>query len=286
MRRISLINLTNLSRAFGIPALMAFTAVNTVFADNISKTFEFGPGTSQSRSHVRTFNIPCGTEGGIAAVVKFIRLGADGDGNNIPIVIELREPDTAAEQEGPIADTKTANAIKTEQTVTLRSPSSTRGCSLPWRVRVRYSNEGPAPAKVYGTARLDFDGRVRNILSEGVGVILAKGSTKTIKLGDTSGMQQGTIDITANWDHSLYGARIPGPNPVKLRWALINPSGVVVNTVEAYSSDEARSELTKFRMLHRVTRHTSGQWNLRITNLTNDDATGFELVRKFTPGCP
>src|SRR6266508_3314552 len=72
----------------------------TVSAESITKTFEFGAGTPQSRSHVRTFPIPCGTEGGVAAVVKFQRSGPVG-ASNVPIMIELREPDTAPDQEDP-----------------------------------------------------------------------------------------------------------------------------------------------------------------------------------------
>lgn len=47
-------------------------------------------------------------------MVKFQRIGPDGANNNVQIKIELREPDTAANQEGPLVETKTANATKTE----------------------------------------------------------------------------------------------------------------------------------------------------------------------------
>ena len=284
MRETAKTMLRSLGRALGVLALCSFATVSTAFAENISKTFEFGEGTTQPRSHVRTFPIPCGTVGGVTAVVKFQRLGPDGASNNIPIIIEFREPDTAPDQEGPVVETKSATATKIEQTVILRSQSSNRGCSLPWRVRVRHANEGTAPVRVFGSIRLDFDGGVRNLDAEGMG-FLDKGETKTIKLADSSGLQQGTIEITSNWDHSLYGARVPGPNPIKLKWELINPSGAVVKTVEAYSSDESRSELTRFRLDYHVTKHTSGQWKLKITNLTNHDATNFERASRFTPGC-
>src|SRR5688572_11837158 len=159
MKRIATAILRNLGRFLVVLGLCSFATVGTAFADNVTKTFEFGAGLPQLHSSMRTFSIPCGTPGGIAAVVKFQRNGPDGAGSNVPIKIELREPDTAANQEGPLVETKTANATKTEQIVTLFSPSSARGCSLPWRVRVKYASEGTAPFAVSGSIRLDFDGR-------------------------------------------------------------------------------------------------------------------------------
>lgn len=276
---------------FAVTVLIAFATAGTAFAESITKAFEFGPGLAQSRSHVRTFPIPCGTVGGIAAVVKFQRLGPDGASNNIPIIIELREPDTAVGQEGPLVETKTADAKRTEQTVILRSQSSNRGCNLAWRVRVRYANEGTAPVQAFGSIRLDFDGRLRDInvsTSElGIDRALRKGNSETVKIGGSAGFLQGTIDITANWHHVVYSNLLPGPNPVKLKFELIDPSGTVVKTVEAYSSNESRSGLTRFRLIYQAPGCLSGQWKLRITNIDgDDDAGGISPIAKFTPACP
>lgn len=278
--------LRNIGRVFGSLALLAFAAVGTAFADNISKTFEFGPGTQYPRSNVRTFNIPCGTPGGVAAVVKFQRLGPDGAGIDIPIVIEFREPDTAANQEGPIVETKTATARKTEQTVILRSQSSNRGCSLPWRVRVRYANEGTAPVQTFGSIRLDFDGRERWIDGDNLFPNISKGSSVTINLGGSDGFEQGIIDVRASWIHDILGLR--GPNDfIKLKWELIDPNGTIVRTVEAYSySNENGSP--RLVLIYQVTKHTPGRWKMKITNTNaNDDAKikRYDAL-KFTPGCP
>lgn len=272
---------------FAVAVLIAFAAVGTAFADNISKTFEFGEGTPQSRSHVRTFNIPCGTEGGVAAVVKFQRLGPDAASNNIPIIIELREPDTAADQEGPIVETKTADAKKTEQTVILRSQSSNRGCSLPWRVRVKYANEGTAPVQAFGTIRLDFDGRARTIEMSDRFPTVKKGSTVTINFGSSAGFEQGTIDVRARWQHDILG--FPGANdhPIKLKWQLVDPTGTIVKTVEAYSNENYQPS-PRLVLIYQVTQHTGGQWKMKITNMnTNDDAKidGYPVLQ-FTPACP
>lgn len=277
---------------FAVAVLFTIVTVGTVFADNITKTFEFGAGSAQTRSHFRTFPIACGTLGGIAAVVKFQRLGPDAASNNIPIIIELREPDTAAEQEGPIADTKTANAKKTEQSVTLFSPSSTRGCSLPWRVRVKYANDGTAPVQVFGTIKLDFDGRMRVISGESFGSCFRKEHTLTKNIGDSSGLQQGGIEITANWQHGIIPGSesvvcVVGPNPVKLKIQLIDPNGTVVKTAEGYSSNELRGELPKFKLTYQVANRVSGQWKLKFINIdANNDARVNTPIVKFTPGCP
>src|SRR5918995_6682570 len=79
---------------------------NVAYFTNITKSFEFGPGTQNPKSNVRTFEIPSGLE--VAATVKYKRLGTGKEG--IPIAIELREPDTSPGVEGPIVETKTATA--------------------------------------------------------------------------------------------------------------------------------------------------------------------------------
>jgi hypothetical protein len=274
--------LKHLVRGLGVVALFSFASSNTSFADNISKTFEFGEGTPQSRSHVRTFPIPCNKA--VAAVVKFRRLGPDGGGNDIPIIIELREPDTAADQEGSIVQTESGMAKTTEQTVTFNTAfGRPRGCSLPWRVRVRHANAGTAPSRVFGTIRLDFDDRP-GVEVESVGSVQHQGlKIVNIKAGD---IKQGKVEITANWYHFVGSIYVVGPNPIKLKIRLIDPNGRVVKTVEAYSGDELRSELPKFKLTYQVVDCLLGQWKLDVFNNTNDDARFKNLDVKITLDCP
>ncbi len=266
---------------FFILALVVGT-VGTALADNISKTFEFGPGTPQPRSHLRTFNIPC--HSGIAAVVKFQRLGLVNASNDIPIIIELHEPDMVAGQENSVYYEESAMAKKTEQTITLRIPGKDRGCSLPWRVRIRYAGEGTVPARIFGSIRLDFDGRVSNIKFEEVGIV-GLGRSKQSKT-DAFGIGQGKVEITATWYHFIGGIQFVGPNPIKLQIKLVDPNGTVVKTVSAYSSDELRSELTKFKLTYQVTECLPGKWTLSVFNPTNDDANFKSLTATFKPDCP
>ncbi|MEK6570961.1 MAG: hypothetical protein AABZ61_06295, partial [Bacteroidota bacterium] len=234
MKELSTTIFTNFVRVLGVMALLAFATVSTAFADNISKTFAFGVGTENPRSSVTTFSIPCGTPGGVIAVVKFQRLafgrrlGRDDPSNDTPIIIELREPDTAPGREGPLVVAKTATAKATEQTITLPRRESNRGCTLPWRVRVRYADEGTAPFRIYGSIRLNYwDGRVRDVDVSGEGSFrLNKGEATRINLDGSGGLPQGIIQITGIWHHALF----TGPNPVKLKFELIDPNGTVVRT--------------------------------------------------------
>ncbi|MCI0412812.1 proprotein convertase P-domain-containing protein [bacterium] len=264
-------------------ALFVLANAGSTFASNITKTFEFGPGTQYSSSVFRTFPVPCGRQ--VAAVVKFKRLGPSGTSNNIPIIIELREPDTAANQEGPLVEARNANATTSEQIVTILSfgGGSPRGCTLPWRVRVKYGAGTPSFA-ISGTIRIDYDGTVKRISIPFTGVLF-KGESKSISFGDTAGFAQGIIEITADWHHQLTTV-LPGPNPIKLRIELVNPGGTTVRSVEAFSSNEARSELTKFKLTHKVASCAPGQWKLKITNTDTSDTAFLDNASPvFVPSC-
>lgn len=238
-------------------ALSLVALVPVVDATNISKSFEFGPGTSNPTSNVRTYEIPSGLE--VAAVVKYRRLGTGKDG--IPIDIELREPDTAPGIEGPVVEKRSASATPTEQSIILRSLPNNRGCGRPWRIRVRYAGTGLMPSAVFGTARLDDDGALKSISAEMPGYII-KGASKEVKIGGPTGFGQGALGITANWNHMI--GPVPGPSPVKFRVFLVyypeeSPSNqVITGSVEAYSTNEADAT-PRFSMIYRATGFVSGR---------------------------
>ncbi len=271
-------------RRTGVFAIGILTFVFAGSAQGNTKSFEFGPGTPNTRSNVRTFAVPSGLE--VAAVVKFRRLS--GGTGNFLIDIELREPDTAPGVEGPVVATRTVNATTEERTEIIRSGQSNRGCSLPWRVRVKYHEAGAPPTAVFGTARVDFDNRTRSI-SAGIPGFIGKGRATDITFGPTTGFDQGKLDITANWNHMI--GPVPGPNPIKMRiqigYLLADGSPLLSVSEEAYSSNESNSSLKKFRMIYNVRERTRGQWKLFIRNLENDhDAFMFAPTVNFTPVCP
>jgi hypothetical protein len=270
----------NIGRVFGLTVIFAAAMVSTAFAESITKTFEFGAGTANSISNKRTFSVPCGVS--VSAVVEHYRLGDVGAENDVLIVIELKKPGATADEEGTVADTQNATAKRTKQTATVTGTESNRGCSLPWIVRVKPAN-GQSQFAIKGSIVLTYSSAVKNISVEGGLISLNKGNSVTKNIGGAGGLEQGTITVTANWNHAI--GPVPGPLPVKLKFELISPDGVV-KTVSAYSSNEARSDLTKFKLTHQVTDCASGQWKIRITNNTNDDTMNIDPKVKFTPDCP
>jgi hypothetical protein len=264
--------------------LLVLASLGTALAANITKSFEFGPGTPQPSSVYRTFPVPCGKQ--VAAVVKYRRLGTASTSGDILIDIELREPDTAPNMEGPLVKSEIAIAKTTEQTVTIFSPvtGSPRGCALPWRVRVK-SRDAKPPTSVFGTIRMDYDGTVQNNSVPAFTGVLFKGESKTINFGTVAGFTQGKIELTANWHHQLTTV-LPGPNAIRLEITLINPNGAWVATVAAYSSNEARTELTPFKLTYQVDKCLGGQWKLSIRNTMAQETVALDnATMKFTPGC-
>jgi len=275
--------LRNLGRVLGVLALCVFATVGAASPDNISKTFEFGAGTAYPRSATRAFSIPCGTVGGVAAVVNFQRLGRAEPSDDVPIRIEFREPDTEPGHEGPIM-IKTATAKTTGQTITLNRPENKRGCNLPWYVTVRYANEDTAPFRIFGSIRLNWDGRVRGVaVGAASSFKLNKGDSRRIGLDYSGGLSQGLVQITGVWHHALLAGR----DPIKLKFELIDPNGTVVKTAEGYSADESRSELPKLKLIYQVPNCFPGQWILRISNAEADrDAFVEKPTATLTPACP
>lgn len=284
MKKLAATILRTFGRGFGVLALFVFATVGTASPDNISKTFEFGAGTAYPRSATRAFSIPCGTLGGVAAVVNFQRLGRAEPSNDVPIRIEFREPDTEPGHEGLIM-IRTATAKTTEQTTTLNRPENNRGCNLPWYVTVRYANEDTAPFRIFGTIRLNWDGRVRGIAVGATGSTrINKGDSRRITLEYSGGLPQGIVQITGVWHHQ---ALLAGPNPIKLKFELIDPNGTVVKTAEGYSTDESGSALPKLKLIYQVPNCFPGQWILRISNAeSNSDALVEKPAATLTPDCP
>lgn len=275
------LGMKNIGRAFAVMILCAAATASSAFAASITRTFEFGAGTANSVSNKRTFSVPCGVS--VSAAVEHYRLGDVGKQFDVPITIELKKPGASADEESPTAaDTQNATATRAKQTATVTGTESSRGCSQPWVVRVKPTN-GQSPVAIKGSIVLTYSSSSKNISVEGGLISLNKGNTVTKNVGSAGQLGQGTIEVTANWNHAI--GPVPGPLAVKLKFQLISPSGETT-TVEEYSSNEVRSGLTKFKMTRQVTDCESGQWKLKITNNTNDDTMNIDPKVKFTPDCP
>lgn len=263
------------------------TGTPTAYAATLSKPFEFGAGTANSVSNARTFSVPCGLP--VSVKVEYYRLGSNGAQNNVPIVIELRAPGATPEAEGAVVQQVSATA-KTmadnggrPQTATLSAAASSRGCELPWKVRVRPAS-GTSPLAIKGTISFSFASGSKNIDVEGSLISLNKGNSVTKNLGNSSGLSEGTLTMTATWLHAI--GPVPGPLPVKLKFELIDPSGIVVAQSSGFTSNEINPNATpKFRLTFNVPRCKSGQWKIRIINNTNDDTMNINPKVTLTPGC-
>ena len=266
--------------------LVAFWVLSeTALATTITKSFEFGAGTENSVSNKRTFPVPCGQK--VNATVIFQRGGGGGSSNDVPIVIELRSPGATATEEGPVVDSKQATAkifSGFPQTARLSGNKSNRGCDLPWIVRVK-PQSGQSAVQVYGAISVRFDselplGGLR--LSK-----LSKNDSTTVNFGDSSGLKQGKIKITGSWKHDIFGP-VNGPMPIRMRVELIDPEGNVVASHAGYSNDEMNGCCSgnKLEINFTVSECKSGQWKLRIKNLTDHDANVITIWDKNKFECP
>src|SRR5262245_36663199 len=96
----------------------------------IRKTFEFGPGTSQGHSHMRTFSCPAGST--VSVAIEDMSTDVQ-----IPVIIEIRQASAASVgstgPDGPMIDAKVAFPPSSLITF-LPSYRSTFGCPSTWRV--------------------------------------------------------------------------------------------------------------------------------------------------------
>lgn len=274
--------LTHLFQVCGVMFLGCVFTVSTALAETITKSFEIGTSTYGS-SNFRTFTLPCRTR--MTASVTYSRAGAAGESNDVPIFIEVREPASTAEGEGAVLAVKEGlTATRTPKTTNLTGVTSSRsGCSIPWRVRVKHDASGPAPVAVTGTITVSFNTTTIGINVAGGPFSLLHDKSTTKNVGDSDGIGQGTVVITGTWKHSILG--VTGPNAIKLKIELIDPTGRATAVAEGFSSNEIR-DVTKLRLTHRIPDCPSGQWKLRISGDETDDAKDIDILVRLTPDCP
>lgn len=256
----------------------------SVFAAPQIKTIEVGPGTQNPVSVARFFVVP--SRVGAQVLVQLKRTGASGAAFDVPVDIEIRQPGVGNEEDGPIAASKNGVMIGTSNVnLTFNVIGNDNGCKgSPWKVRVRYLNDGNANNNfaVTGTAAFSAHDEEDSVNIEGGLITLNKGISVTKKVGGSSGFGQGNIKVTGQWNHSFGG--VPGPLPVKLRFELIKPNGEIADSETAYRTNEPLADPDLFFTYH-VLSSANGQWKLRITNNSDHDVMNIDPKIIFNPRC-
>lgn len=264
-------------------SLVSIIGLSSVaLAGTITKPFELGEGTANSVSNRRTFEVPCGLP--VSATVKYSRKGTAAAENDVPLTITLIKPAEGG-GEGEIAQTKQVTAKTTPQNIGLSGGFSNLGCAAPWSVRVKPTS-GRSDFAVYGEISVTFDDSIKGLGIDNNGSInLNSGNSveKNITFGSIGG--QGLFEIKGRWYHNL------GVMPIKMKFELINPEGVVVKSDTGFADNEANpccsGDKLKITYLNPV--FSTGPWKLRITNISDGhDAVRINVgaVSTIKPKCP
>jgi hypothetical protein len=277
----------------GSAVLMVATPMDAS-ATEITKTYSFGPGTGThtARAAFRDFRIPCGTPGAISVTVSFKRFGPEDHRHSFSIDVRIHEPVRPGQTEGliPSAGAYGVTVHTAERAVTVGVAPTAGGCSQPWVVRVK-TREGDPPYTVSGSIKLKYAGETRDLtVSTMSNQYLNKGQSKTLLIANSAGCGQGRMVITGTWNHTI--GIMPGPLPIQLKFELLNDAAISFGATDkvteafGYSNNELRAELTKLRLVFQIPDCRVGQWKLKITNISNDDAFLGSISAKMTPTCP
>jgi hypothetical protein len=261
----------------------------------IRKSFEFGPGTPQARSHFRTFSVPARSRVGVA--VDDMSISAPTPGG-IPVVIEVRAATAtsigSSGPDGPLLATRFANADNSGVIAFAnQSFTSDFGCPSSWRVRVR-STQQAVPARVSGTivfdadppdpVRLEMTGAdTQNLDTNVTAARILRGRDAA---GNATGfIGTGSFRIKAKWhtdpaDVLNFGAFRP------LTVALLRPDGTVAASETGLSSHANVPTGQKVDFSYQSTSQDStltGAWELRITNNSSSRIVDFDIDRGSDP---
>ena len=242
-------------------------------------TFQGFPGGWSPSFFEQTAVVPC--HAGVSVKLSGSRI--DHHDSDVPITIEFRAPGISLQSPPTNIEVFQARAANT-QTQSFSVPGHSSGCGSPWRVRIVPYAGATREGKIIGDLGVSFDGSVANLNLEDAALLPNRGKT-TKNIGGSNGLHQGWIEITGTWNHSLYG--VPGPMPVKLTFELLKPNGDIAAFDTGHSNHEINpccsGDKMKLRFL--VRENISGQWKVRITNDSGQDAMTIIPKATFKPAC-
>ena len=259
------------------PTLLLVFAVGTV--ESQSYALRHGPGGSWTPGFVeRTLIVPCHAT--VVATVSAARF--DHWADDFQITVEFRKPGVAVSA-SPSAVNYLWSKPEDRSIKTFTVPGHDSGCGTAWNVRL-VPAATTRETNISGDFNVSFKNTVATMSVEDA-AILANGRSTTKNIGPSSGLHQGWVEITGTWNHSVFG--VPGPLPVKLTFALVKPSGDIAAFDSGHSNHEVNPFVSgdKLKLRFRVPVNINGQWKLRITNDSGQDAMTIIPKAIFKPSC-
>ena len=276
-----------LRNMIGISAtgMLVVAAVLSAHAGTITKTFEFGPGTLQDHSNMRTFAIPANSVGNVIVT-------SDSPNNNIPLVIEVHRPDAnSIGSTGPDGPTVTLVTTFLNSSELLppqpanggSSYSSSVSCPSTWRVRVRTANNQAPPLRISGTIKYIFTAPAPSNVTIGSNQNIDKGLSATRTVSGIVGKGDGTIRIKAKWhtdplDFFNWDKYFP------LTVTLLRPDGTTATSQTGFSQHAPAASTPKLNFTYNMNAqdiNMTGSWKVKIDNNTGVNVVDYNIEKGF-----
>lgn len=259
-------------------AIVVLGALSVPTARAEAFTFRGEPSGWLPNSFEQTVVAPCHSP--ISAKITAIRY--DHHADDVPITIEFRAPGVSVQS--PPTHTRIFQANYNSKTETFQVPGVGSGCDGAWRVRIVPLDSEVRDGRIVGDLSIRSASTVTIMPIEDAAV-LANGRSTTKTIGGAGGLHQGWVDITGTWNHSVFG--VPGPLPVKLTFSLLKPNGEIAAFDAGHSDHEFNPCCSgdKLRLRFLIREHIVGQWKLRITNDSGQDAMTIIPRASFKPAC-
>jgi len=275
--------------------LLAGVCAMPMQAETVTRTFEFGPGTLNHHSNMRTLSVPARTKVFVSGEVTLGPLSLNVlTTMAVPVTIDVHAPNGTtsgtAGADGPLIGSMNVMAVPLAAPNTevpfafVAMFESDFGCPSTWRVRVRTSDNTASKARVSGTIILTFfEPGVVNLDMSGDPLTLEGGSRVTRKLAGRAliGSDDALIErtdgqfrIKADWDTSwdpLVTSTLNAYHPLRVK--LLRPDGTVADEEKGFPqhtpADKLPSGAVRLHFVYTLTAADAlmvGDWKLEIIN--------------------